>query len=247
MPRSRRACALLARGCAHADGAHAGCRRTRGCARCTSCTSRRARTSCRAGTRSMRACCAASASCSRRGAAAACVSRRRVRYRGGAGLSARRYFRRARDRQDGDRARGRARAQADGRGQRAPHPRVASPFAHAHQETDPFTYVEINGLRIPEPAAAYGLLWEGVSGHDVSADGHLKISSKEALKALSQYFSTGRRGLYGPSGGHAWCVRGVWGVWGDDEAGRRVQLLQLADARRQPPRRHRRREHDGPA
>lgn len=68
------------------------------------------------------------------------------------------------------------------------------------QEGNPFTYVEINGLRIPEPSAAYGLLWEAVSGHDVAKDGHLKISSKEALKQLSKYFSSGGAG---PSG-HAW-------------------------------------------
>ncbi|KAH8092620.1 P-loop containing nucleoside triphosphate hydrolase protein [Cristinia sonorae] len=68
-------------------------------------------------------------------------------------------------------------------------------------EGNPFTYVEINGLRIPEPSAAYGLLWEAVSGHNVSQEGHLKISSKEALKQLSRHFSSGRAG---PSG-HA-CV-----------------------------------------
>ncbi|KAF8557656.1 P-loop containing nucleoside triphosphate hydrolase protein [Imleria badia] len=69
-------------------------------------------------------------------------------------------------------------------------------------ETIPFTYVEINGLRIPEPAAAYNLLWETISGHDVSTGGHLKVSSKEALKRLSNHFSAGVRA--GP-GGHA-CV-----------------------------------------
>ncbi|KAF8134480.1 P-loop containing nucleoside triphosphate hydrolase protein [Boletus edulis] len=69
-------------------------------------------------------------------------------------------------------------------------------------ETIPFTYVEINGLRIPEPAAAYNLLWETISGHDVSTEGHLKTSSKEALKRLSNHFSAGVRA--GP-GGHA-CV-----------------------------------------
>ena len=39
------------------------------------------------------------------------------------------------------------------------------------QEINPFSYVEINGLKIAEPAAAYNLLWEGVSGHDVEKDG----------------------------------------------------------------------------
>ncbi|KAL4064591.1 P-loop containing nucleoside triphosphate hydrolase protein [Scleroderma citrinum] len=69
-------------------------------------------------------------------------------------------------------------------------------------ETNPFTYVEINGLKIPEPSAAYNLLWETVSGHDIVTDGHLRVSSKEALKQLSRHFSTGFR--HGP-GGHA-CV-----------------------------------------
>jgi origin recognition complex subunit 1 len=83
------------------------------------------------------------------------------------------------------------------------------------QETNPFTYVEINGLKIPDPTAAYSLLWEAVSGHDVLNDGHLKISSKESLKCLSRHFSAGgaagggaagrgrgARGRGGP-GGHA--------------------------------------------
>ncbi|KIJ60349.1 hypothetical protein HYDPIDRAFT_117246 [Hydnomerulius pinastri MD-312] len=71
-----------------------------------------------------------------------------------------------------------------------------------NSETNPFTYVEINGLKIPEPSAAYNLLWETVSGHDVVSDGHLKVSSKEALKQLGKHFSAGVRA--GP-GGHA-CV-----------------------------------------
>ncbi|KAF7306437.1 Origin recognition complex subunit 1 [Mycena indigotica] len=69
-------------------------------------------------------------------------------------------------------------------------------------ETNPFTYVEINGLRIPEPNAAYSLLWEVVSGHDVAKDGHMKVGAKESLRALTTYFSGG--GSRGPSG-HA-CV-----------------------------------------
>ncbi|KAF7966325.1 hypothetical protein HWV62_39169 [Athelia sp. TMB] len=71
-------------------------------------------------------------------------------------------------------------------------------------ETNPFTYVEINGLKLPEPSAAYSLLWEGVSGHDVAADGHLSISAKESLRCLSKHFSSAGRGRGGP-GGHA-CV-----------------------------------------
>ncbi len=34
-------------------------------------------------------------------------------------------------------------------------------FLRRRQETNPFTYVEINGLKISEPFAAYNLLWEG--------------------------------------------------------------------------------------
>jgi hypothetical protein len=57
-----------------------------------------------------------------------------------------------------------------------------------------FTYVEINGLRIPEPSAAYGLLWEAISGHDTATDVHLRLSSKVALKHLSRHFGSPRRG-----------------------------------------------------
>jgi len=69
------------------------------------------------------------------------------------------------------------------------------------QEANPFTYVEINGLKIPSPHAAYNLLWETISGHDVGVDGHLAISWKEALKRLTKHFSGGASA--GP-GGHAW-------------------------------------------
>ncbi|KAG9002074.1 Origin recognition complex, subunit 1 [Tulasnella sp. JGI-2019a] len=67
-----------------------------------------------------------------------------------------------------------------------------------NNETNPFTYVEINGLRLPEPSAAYAVLWEAVSGHDAAKEGHLKISAKESLKRLDRYFSGGQAG---PSGG----------------------------------------------
>ncbi|KAG8960000.1 Origin recognition complex, subunit 1 [Tulasnella sp. 408] len=67
-----------------------------------------------------------------------------------------------------------------------------------NNETNPFTYVEINGLRLSDPSAAYGVLWEAVSGHDVEREGHLKISAKEALKKLDRYFAGARAG---PSGG----------------------------------------------
>ncbi|KAF8910446.1 hypothetical protein CPB84DRAFT_1702121 [Gymnopilus junonius] len=71
-----------------------------------------------------------------------------------------------------------------------------------NNEINPFTYVEINGLKIPEPSAAYNLLWEGISGHDVAKEGHLRLSSKESLKALMRHFTSG--GMRGPEG-HA-CV-----------------------------------------
>ena len=74
---------------------------------------------------------------------------------------------------------------------------------------NPFTYVEINGLRIPEPNAAYGLLWEAISGHDTATDGHLRLSAKVALKQLSRHFGSPRR--MGP-GGHAWSV-GFFREW----------------------------------
>lgn len=69
-----------------------------------------------------------------------------------------------------------------------------------HNESNPFTYVEINGLKIPEPSAAYNLLWESVSGHDPAMNGYLKISPKESLKALTRHFSGGAGGrARGPS------------------------------------------------
>ena len=55
-------------------------------------------------------------------------------------------------------------------------------------------------MKIAEPVAAYNLLWEGVSGHDVEKDGHLHIGAKESLKALTRHFASGNRG----PGGHAW-------------------------------------------
>ncbi|KAJ3763886.1 P-loop containing nucleoside triphosphate hydrolase protein [Lentinula raphanica] len=73
-----------------------------------------------------------------------------------------------------------------------------------NNENNPFTYCEINGLRIPEPSAAYTLLWEVVSGHDVAKDGHLKMSAKESLKSLTRHFSGGG-GRGRGSGSHA-CV-----------------------------------------
>ncbi|KAJ3501971.1 hypothetical protein NLJ89_g9099 [Agrocybe chaxingu] len=66
-----------------------------------------------------------------------------------------------------------------------------------NSEINPFTYVEINGLKIPEPSAAYSLLWEGISGHDVAKEGHLRVGAKESLKALTRHFTTGNRGPEG--------------------------------------------------
>ncbi|GLB40727.1 putative P-loop containing nucleoside triphosphate hydrolase protein [Lyophyllum shimeji] len=71
-----------------------------------------------------------------------------------------------------------------------------------NNEINPFTYVEINGLKIPEPATAYSLLWERLKGHDVEKHGHLRIGAKESLKGLTKHFSSG--GARGP-GAHA-CV-----------------------------------------
>lgn len=84
---------------------------------------------------------------------------------------------------------------------RPPRTRTSMCILSRLQETNPFTYVEINGLRIPEPSAAYGVLWEALSGHDVSTDGPLRISAKEALKNLTKHFGSGGRS--GP-GRHAW-------------------------------------------
>ncbi|KAF8336554.1 P-loop containing nucleoside triphosphate hydrolase protein [Cantharellus anzutake] len=56
-------------------------------------------------------------------------------------------------------------------------------------ETSPFTYVEVNGLKIPEPSGSYSLLWEALSGHNIAEDGRLRITPKEALRRLDQYFS----------------------------------------------------------
>ncbi|GJJ08352.1 hypothetical protein Clacol_002563 [Clathrus columnatus] len=69
-------------------------------------------------------------------------------------------------------------------------------------EVNPFTYVEINGLRVSEPSNAYSLLWEAVSNHDAEIDGKLDIRSKEALRNLNLFFTAGVRA--GP-GGHA-CI-----------------------------------------
>ncbi|WVF72804.1 hypothetical protein IAT40_007622 [Kwoniella sp. CBS 6097] len=61
-------------------------------------------------------------------------------------------------------------------------------------ELPPFSYVEINGLKIPSPQHAYTVLWEAISG----AKG---ASAKTALRGLDGHF--GRkvgRGVRGPRG-----------------------------------------------
>ncbi|KAJ2916784.1 hypothetical protein MD484_g3647, partial [Candolleomyces efflorescens] len=72
-------------------------------------------------------------------------------------------------------------------------------------EISPFTYVEINGLRIPEPSVAYTLLWEAIvrnADPTSSKDSNLRMSSKESLKALTHYFGGRMRG----PGEHAYVV-----------------------------------------
>ncbi|KAL0068798.1 Origin recognition complex, subunit 1 [Marasmius tenuissimus] len=65
-------------------------------------------------------------------------------------------------------------------------------------ETNPFTYCEINGLKIPDPTTAYTMLWEAVSGHDVAKEGHLKITAKESLRSLTRHFGGGAGRGRGP-------------------------------------------------
>ncbi|TFK26510.1 P-loop containing nucleoside triphosphate hydrolase protein [Coprinopsis marcescibilis] len=63
-------------------------------------------------------------------------------------------------------------------------------------EISPFTYVEINGLRIPEPSVAYSLLWDAISqnGDPTSGKTQSRTSSKESLKALTAHFNGRTRG-----------------------------------------------------
>lgn len=57
----------------------------------------------------------------------------------------------------------------------------------------PFSYVEINGLKVPTPQHAYVTLWEAISGQQ-------RVSStKVALRGLEEHFSE-RRGASGPRG-----------------------------------------------
>ena len=70
--------------------------------------------------------------------------------------------------------------------------------------TNPFTYVEVNGLRLPEPNAAYGVVWDALcGGGNIGGEEEgtrSRMSSKEALKRLGRYFASGGEG----PGGGAW-------------------------------------------
>ncbi|TIA93657.1 hypothetical protein E3P99_00080 [Wallemia hederae] len=55
-----------------------------------------------------------------------------------------------------------------------------------NQEIAPFKYVEINGLRVSEPARAYPILWEGLTGDAMN------LSPRAALNALEKYYGDGR-------------------------------------------------------
>lgn len=63
------------------------------------------------------------------------------------------------------------------------------------QDILPFSYVEINGLKVPTPQHAYTVLWEAISGQKVS-------NSKAALRGLEEHFSEKGRlsGVGGPRG-----------------------------------------------
>ncbi|WVQ68072.1 uncharacterized protein L199_006278 [Kwoniella botswanensis] len=62
-------------------------------------------------------------------------------------------------------------------------------------ELQPFSYVEINGLKIPSPQHAYTVLWEAISGSRGA-------STKTALRGLENHFGRrgGQGGVRGPRG-----------------------------------------------
>ena len=74
------------------------------------------------------------------------------------------------------------------------------------QELPPFEYVEINGLKIPDPGHAYVVLWEALAGmspdieygsdDEAGAGGAggkgRSVSAKTALKGLEAHFGTGQ-------------------------------------------------------
>ena len=62
-----------------------------------------------------------------------------------------------------------------------------------NKELPPFSYVEINGLKIPSPQHAYTVLWEAVSGVK-------GCSSKTALRGLEGHFGRKTAGVRGPRG-----------------------------------------------
>lgn len=62
-----------------------------------------------------------------------------------------------------------------------------------HQEISPFTYVEINGLRISEPAAAYPMLWAAISQQEGGKPDQY-VSSSQSLRLLNHYFSRPTKG-----------------------------------------------------
>ena len=55
-------------------------------------------------------------------------------------------------------------------------------------DLDPFTFVEINGLKITEPMQAYSMLWSAVKGAEQ------RVSPSHALSLLNSEFSTPRPG-----------------------------------------------------
>ncbi len=59
------------------------------------------------------------------------------------------------------------------------------------QEIPPFTYVEINGLKVPTPQHAYNVLWEAISGQKSG-------SAKTSLRELEGHFR--EAGRSGPRG-----------------------------------------------
>ena len=68
-------------------------------------------------------------------------------------------------------------------------------------EANPFAYVEINGLKIPDPVSAYPVLWEALCHRKVDEEGHSRITPKEALKNLTKHFESPKPHEI------PWCVR----------------------------------------
>ena len=101
----------------------------------------------------------------------------------------RRYRGCPRYRQDGDGPRRGQGAEAESGGWSEPV--LAPQVGSDKQELPPFSYVEINGLKIPSPQHAYTVLWEAISG----AKG---VSSKTALRGLESHFGQKTMGVRGP-------------------------------------------------